>query len=181
MAPSGLPFDSGVAESVHGPQTLGDYDSEHHAERSKMRRPLGGKLPRFARCFSVLLGVGPLLLLGVAMSLRPSEAGLGTHQQLGLPPCSMRVMFGIRCPACGMTTSWAHFTRGHWWQSVKANPGGFLLAVYCFPFVACCFWTAAKGRLPQIGVQNAMVFGLLGIAVVSVIDWLAHLSGFGTI
>jgi hypothetical protein len=148
-------------------------------EQSESARLPVASLPRFARCFAALLGLGPLLLLGVAMSLRPSEAGLGTHQQLGLPPCSMRVIFGIRCPACGMTTSWSYFTRGQWWQSVSANPGGFLLAVYCIPFAACCFFAAAKGRLPQVATQNAMIFGLLVIAIVSVAHWLARLGGLG--
>ncbi len=36
------------------------------------------------------VAVVPLAMLAVATQLEPSAAGLGTHQQLGLPPCSFR-------------------------------------------------------------------------------------------
>ena len=32
---------------------------------------------------------------------------MGTHQQLGLPPCNFVTLTGYPCPACGMTTSFA--------------------------------------------------------------------------
>ena len=51
-------------------------------------------------------------LLAVAAWLEPSPTGIGTHQQLGLPPCTFWMLFGRPCPTCGMTTSWAHLVRG---------------------------------------------------------------------
>ena len=42
----------------------------------------------------LLLALGLLAPLGVAAMLRPDGRGFGTHQQLGLPPCTFRVLFG---------------------------------------------------------------------------------------
>jgi hypothetical protein len=46
-------------------------------------------------------------VLAVARSLTPSEAGVGTHTQLGLEPCIMLSSMGIPCPMCGMTTTFS--------------------------------------------------------------------------
>ncbi|NND97725.1 MAG: DUF2752 domain-containing protein [Pirellulaceae bacterium] len=128
-------------------------------------------VPKTFRALAAFFAIGPLVLLGVASGLSPNQDGLGTHQQLGLPPCSMRVIVGIRCPACGMTTSWAHFVRGQWTSSLRANPGGFLLALYCIPFVVASAWSAKYGRVPHLTIQRVMVITLLAIAVVAIIDW----------
>ncbi len=92
----------------------------------------------------MLLGacLGLLSLFGVARMLTPSESGMGTHRGLGLPPCGAIVMFGIPCPSCGMTTSWAWFARGEFYRSMATNPGGFLLAVFV---VVMAGWMGCSG------------------------------------
>ena len=77
-----------------------------------------------AACFGGCAG-----LLGVAGGLSPSSAGLGTHRQLGLPPCGFLITTGLPCPTCGMTTAYAHAVRGQWWRSAVAQPMGFVLAL----------------------------------------------------
>ena len=68
----------------------------------------------------------------LAISLTPSPKGFGTHQSLGLPPCTFIVVFDIPCPSCGMTTSFANFVRGRFIDSARANVAGLLLATFCF-------------------------------------------------
>lgn len=131
-------------------------------------------LSKPVRCLAALFSLVPLVLLGITFYLQPDQEGLGTHQQLGLPPCSMRVVFGIRCPACGMTTSWAHFVRGQWLQSTVANPAGFLLAIYSLAFTAGAFVVAKRGRFPAIWVQNTMIACLASIAIIAVVNWLGR-------
>ena len=77
-----------------------------------------------ATCLAACAG-----LLGVAGWLSPSPAGLGTHRQLGLPPCGFLIMTGLPCPTCGMTTAYAHAVRGQWRQSAAAQPMGLVLAL----------------------------------------------------
>ena len=96
--------------------------------------------PAGVLCVALLAG------FGLAGWLSPSPAGLGTHQQLGLPPCSARVLLGVPCPGCGMTTSFSHFVRGQWASSLKANAGGFVLAVVSALAVVWAAGTAWRGR-----------------------------------
>ncbi len=73
-------------------------------------------------------GVALVGLLLVARWLQPAAEGFGTHRQLGLPPCSMVVLFGKRCPTCGITTAWAYWTRGKLREALGASVSGTLLA-----------------------------------------------------
>jgi len=74
---------------------------------------------------------GALLWIGLATAgnLHPDDRGWGTHQQLGLPTCSLMTWFGKRCPVCGMTTSWANLVQGCPRQALKASIGGTALAL----------------------------------------------------
>ena len=76
---------------------------------------------------SLLLLIAPTLF-GIAALLTPNPNGVGTHQQLGLPPCSFLKMTGIICPQCGLTTSFALLVRGRLNEALAANPAGPALA-----------------------------------------------------
>ena len=81
----------------------------------------------------LLFGWSLFLISGftLAWNLEPDPRGFGTHQSLGLPPCTFRALFGIPCPGCGMTTSFSHLVRGNVVQASRANIGGVLLALLC--------------------------------------------------
>jgi hypothetical protein len=128
------------------------------------------------RLSALMTAVVPIVLFLVASRLEPSSRGLGTHQQLGLPPCSMRVLLGIRCPGCGMTTSWAHFTRGQWQRSWLVNSGGFLLAWFSIAVAGLALQSCFLGRLPSVSTQRTLIFVLVGIGMVTLIDWTARLA-----
>ncbi len=71
----------------------------------------------------------PTALLGLASFLRPDKSGMGTHTQLGLPPCGFYAATGWPCPTCGMTTAFTYAAHGHLVQSFLAQPAGAVLAV----------------------------------------------------
>src|SRR5215831_8338528 len=86
--------------------------------------------------YLVVIGLAAALLL-IARLLRPSAEGVGTHQQLGLPPCAFLHFTGIPCPACGLTTSVAHAAHLQFFQSIVTQPFGFivfLFALLSIPF-----------------------------------------------
>jgi hypothetical protein len=132
----------------------------------------GAGLSRRQRVLSAAVGAGLVVLLAVAVILRPSERGYGTHQQLGLPPCTFQWMFGRRCPSCGMTTAWAWMVRGDVVSAAKANVGGTLLATAAVIAAPWLLVSAARGRWvvtpPRDGVLAAAA---IVVVVITLVDW----------
>jgi len=128
------------------------------------------------RVAATLIALIPLTLLVIAGNLTPAKQGLGTHQQLGLPPCSLRYLAGIRCPACGMTTSWAYFTKGHWLPSLQVNAGGFLLACLSIATIGIATQSVRYGRIPSQRVQKSYALACVAIFVVTLLDWIGRLQ-----
>jgi hypothetical protein len=93
--------------------------------RESPARPIG----LLGRLWAAAIAAGCLAVLLVAAGLQPSSTGVGTHLQLGLPPCSLMVGAGVPCPSCGMTTSFSHAVRGQITRAADAQPAGLLLAV----------------------------------------------------
>ena len=94
----------------------------------------------------VAAALGLSVLLAAAAMLTPDPRGHGTHQQLGLPPCTFLVLFGRPCPSCGMTTSWAWLVRGQLGEAVRANAGGTLLGMLAAIGAAWAGLSAIRGR-----------------------------------
>ncbi|QDV43644.1 hypothetical protein Enr13x_35010 [Stieleria neptunia] len=135
---------------------------------------LGAWLLRIAAAGVAALLVG---LLATAWTLQPDSSGLGTHHQLGLPPCSIRVLFGIRCPSCGMTTSWAHAMNGDFLAAARANVGGFLLAFYALACLGTMLQMVRGGKLPADRTIRRYTIALIAIAAVTLADWGVRLMG----
>lgn len=111
-------------------------------------------------------------LLGVAAALTPDRQGFGTHQQLGLPECSFRLLFDRPCPACGMTTSFSHFTHGQWRLAARANPAGFLLALTSLLVCLYLLGAVVTGRQWLLNDPLALVtYSLIAILVYAALVW----------
>lgn len=138
--------------------------------------PRSGEFGRFERWLMVVAAIGLLGLLGVTRLLTPNESGVGTHRALGLPPCGSIAMWGIPCPSCGMTTSWAWFVRGNFPRSWAANPGGFLLAIFV---VLMAIWLGISGVLNRwwpVRCEPFLVLSLGAIVlVVTLTQWIGRL------
>jgi len=98
-----------------------------------------------SRGLALLVAGAALALLIVAARLDPSPDGLGTHRQIGLPPCGWIIAGDIPCPSCGMTTAFAHATDGHILRAMDAQPMGALLAIATGMSFLACLWVAATG------------------------------------
>ena len=101
--------------------------------------------PPGVRFASLMVALACLSVLIVAAYLRPSEQGLGTHEQLGLPACGWIVAADLPCPTCGMTTAFSHAANGDLYGSLGAQPFGALLAVFTATVVVAAGWTALSG------------------------------------
>jgi hypothetical protein len=126
----------------------------------------------------LLLAWSLFLLCGFALarSVEPDPRGYGTHQRLGLPPCTFRALFNLPCPSCGMTTSFAHLTRGHLAEAIEANAGGALLALVCAAQIPWCWWSVCRGRLVGVSQPTTGILTvLLAVSGVSALNWLVQL------
>ncbi|MEM9368402.1 MAG: DUF2752 domain-containing protein [Planctomycetota bacterium] len=138
----------------------------------------GSALSITARALTVVMVLVCVAPLVTACFLQPASAGLGTHQQLGLPPCSMRFLLGIRCPACGMTTSWAHFVRGAWLASLQSNAAGFLLAALNCGLIFAGVIAIIRGQKPSPPLLRRFAYLAVAAGGVALIDWVARLAGY---
>ena len=106
--------------------------------------------PRGTKLIYLFVLVSSTAVLALAARLAPSERGYGTHQQLGLPPCSFPALTGFPCPSCGWTTAFAHVAHLQVVQAFRAQPFGALL----------CLSTALAGALAFAGLAfRARVWG----------------------
>lgn len=106
-----------------------------------------------------------LTLLVVAWVLEPDTNGLGTHRQLGLPPCGWIQAANLPCPSCGMTTAFSHAANGDLLGAFVAQPMGMVLAMVTAIAVVAGLYTAVSGSM--LGPFLASFFGprLLWIAL----------------
>ena len=66
-------------------------------------------------------------LLGVSAWLEPSAAGHGTHEQLGLDPCTFLALTEVPCPMCGATTTFSLMADLRWLEGIANQPFAALL------------------------------------------------------
>lgn len=128
-----------------------------------------------------VLAVWSLFLLAgfaLALHLEPDARGFGTHQQLGLPPCTVRVLLGIPCPSCGMTTSFSHFIRGQFVEAFHANAAGLLLATACALQIPWCWNSIRRSRLWKVSNPDmALLWLVASITLICLIQWALLLIG----
>lgn len=86
--------------------------------------PPSGLLDRAAWLVAALAS-WPVVALSAWLS--PDRRGFGTHQQLGLPPCSFEAVTHVPCPGCGLTTSFTNMAHLHVVDAFRAHLMGPLL------------------------------------------------------
>ena len=105
--------------------------------------------------------------------LVPSDAGYGTHRQLGLPPCATVTLTGLPCPSCGMTTSFAHTARGEFRAAFGAQPAGLLLAICTALAGTFGLFSAITGKVCKLNWYRLPPARLIAeLAILLVAAWL---------
>jgi hypothetical protein len=149
-------------------------------------RPARVPLAWWVRGLLLLVALGWIAVFSVAVWLVPyDEEGrplrMESHRQLGLPPCTFKVLSGLPCPSCGMTTSFALLVRGDLINSLRANAVGTLLALFGLAFVpwsiACVickryFFIESMELLLLRGIIAFLLLMLVRWGIVLVLGWL---------
>lgn len=138
------------------------------------------KLERTWRVLGGFVSVGALGVLLIAVMLRPSGEGHGTHTQLGMPDCAWAVTLDTPCPTCGMTTSFAHAAGGDLLTSIVTQPLGFLLVIGTASTVWGGAHTAIGGvRLgPLLGAMTTK-WSMWGLAAAALGAWVYKIITWG--
>lgn len=112
----------------------------------------------------------------LAWQLTPNARGYGTHEQLGLPPCSFMSWCGRPCPTCGMTTAWSHSVRGEWSRALDCNVAGTLLAAGSWLTAAWLAAGAARGRWLARLDSRAWLVAAAAAGAVALLEWICRLT-----
>ena len=98
----------------------------------------------------VLLAVFSLAGLAFCIALivltDPDVRGHGTHEQLGMSPCSWPGMYGEPCPTCGVTTAASLLLHLQPIAAFMTQPFGMLLTSALLAFVVFGLLYAARGQ-----------------------------------
>jgi hypothetical protein len=143
----------------------------------------------WVRGLLVALAAFLILIFSIAIYLDPynrDETGKivsakngGTHQGLGLPPCTFKETTGVPCPSCGMTSSFSLLIRGDLWHSVQANFAGTILGMFCLFLIPWSLlsvwkqhllWVRSFETMLTICVTSFMAIMLLRWAVLAAVQ-----------
>lgn len=131
------------------------------------------------RVVLALLALGVVVVMGVAMRLRPDARGFGTHTQMGLGPCAFKTIFGKPCPSCGMTTAFSCVVRGRLPQAWRANPAGLVIASTCLALVPWLIFSSVSGRTwPFRSAEGPLVSVVLSSVALALVSWAFRLFWF---
>jgi hypothetical protein len=134
------------------------------------------ELSRCTRFLAAIAGAGLLAVLLLASQLRPDPRGWGTHEQLGLPPCTFLTVVGKRCPACGMTTAFANVMHGRFAAALAANASGTLLAGVALLASIWALAVAARGRhLAWQPREETVAMFALALTGIVLCEWIFRL------
>jgi hypothetical protein len=106
--------------------------------------------PVVGRLYALGIVVAAAGVLTVAATIHPQQRLMGTHQQIGLPPCGFLVLTGLPCPTCGMTTAFAHTVRGEFAAAVRSQLAGFALAAATVIAGGIGLLALVTGRRPSL-------------------------------
>ncbi len=136
-------------------------------------KQLGSRRDRIAYLIAAGLGI---VVLVTARLLNPAASGVGTHEQLGLPPCSFHAMTGHGCAGCGLTTSFAHIARGQIGAAIDANPAALLLFALTSISIPFLLYRAARPVPLERYIESFWTVLALGLLVLSIfLTWLLRL------
>jgi hypothetical protein len=111
-------------------------------------------------------------VLVTARLLPPSPRGVGTHERLGLPPCLFLKLTGWPCPSCGMTTSFAHAARLHFYEALITQPFGLMMFFMTALLIPLSCWLAFSGASwERIAAARLMRRALFALLILWLLGW----------
>ena len=99
------------------------------------------------RCLLVLLALlGVALVVTLVLVTDPDPRGFGTHEQLGMQPCSWPLVYGMPCPTCGVTTAASLVVHLRPVEALALQPFGAVLMIAVLVFVVAALRFSWRGQ-----------------------------------
>lgn len=113
-----------------------------------------------------------ILIIAVALFLKPDPRGFGTHSQLLILPCYFQATTGLPCPGCGLTTSFSHIAHGNIEKALLCNIFGPVLFLMMVIFgIYNLLYIITKGKI-RLNISNSLQqCFLFSILIGFVINW----------
>jgi hypothetical protein len=112
--------------------------------------------------------IGVILVAGF---LEPDGRLYGTHEQLGLPPCPAQEVFGIPCPSCGLTTSFAFMAHGRVAEAFASHYCGPVIFLAVLAYIALLAAFVIRKKRIEIHwpewLPYSIVFGFMAFYLMS--------------
>lgn len=119
---------------------------------------------------------GPAGHTGHFSATDPTDTPLyGIHTQLHLPPCLFKVITGLPCPFCGLTTSFTLLTHGNLGHAFLANPSGPPLYGIMLCLLVTYVILRLRGRENLLISLSNRISGKMLVAVLALM-WIARLA-----
>ncbi len=135
---------------------------------------------KVTRLLWAALACGALAVLAIARILHPDPSLVGTHVQLGLPPCVFLASTGLPCPTCGLTTSFAHMARLEITMALRAHWLGPLLFALTFLAIPLGVFACMRGLPFGVAIKRLRLVRLAAIiAAAATVGWFARLWALG--
>ncbi|GAB4136568.1 MAG: hypothetical protein Fur0037_01240 [Planctomycetota bacterium] len=126
----------------------------------------GPASPWIDRAVAVLAVAAAIAALVLLLPIEPDPRGYGTHEQLGMTPCSWPFVYGIPCPTCGCTTAATLLLHGRPLAAAAAQPFGAAACLSLLASAAFCLFALVRGRsvldvVARLPFWRITLFGLL--------------------
>jgi hypothetical protein len=116
-------------------------------------------------------------VVAIARVLRPVSGGQGTHEQLGLPPCTFHELTGHGCPGCGLTTAFAYMARGDVGAAFDANPIGVLLFAAVALAIPLAIYRVVRPKpIDDVLTSRWPMIVLVGLFTLMTLTWVVRLA-----
>jgi len=130
-----------------------------------------------SRLVFLLVALVPAAVFYIALNLRPNPLGHSTHTQLGLPPCGFLELTGMRCPGCGLTTSFSHMVRFEFVEAALANPFGIPLFIFSAMCIPVSLVAVVRGwSVVEVLIRFHVDKFCVGLALTCVLVWIVRVA-----
>lgn len=135
---------------------------------------------QITRLLWAALSCAALAVLAIARVLHPDPNLLGTHVQLGLPPCAFLTLTGLPCPTCGLTTAFAYMARLEITMAARAHWLGPLLFILTAASIPLCAFACTRALPLRSVIKRLRLVRVAAIiAAAATVGWLARLWALG--